>query len=160
MPWELWVLPTAGALRRGGGCQSRTPFPPVLDPCRARFGTACNAVSSKNPALRTAAALKTPSCHPAKQRLGLCQPRSAGPPPVCVCGLTSFAAVHWVPPRHADINKVTRTNTPCLFSSLPPALTLSKYDRYVPRTRALLRHPRSGPCLPPGLSDAGFALQS
>lgn len=49
-----------------------------------------------------------------------------------VCGLTSFAAVHLVPPRHADINKVTCTNTPCLSSSLPPALTLSKYDHYVP----------------------------
>lgn len=74
------------------------------------------------------------------------------------CGLTSFGAVRLVPPRHADINKVTRTNTPCLSSSLPPALTHSKYDRYVPARLPLLRHLRSG--LPPGLSNVGLALQS
>lgn len=83
-PWGLWVLPTAGACRQGGGCQSRMPFPPAPDNRPAHFGTACNAESSKNPALRTAAALKTLSCHPTKQRLGLCQPRSAGQAPVCV----------------------------------------------------------------------------
>lgn len=122
--------PTTGARRRVGGCQSRTSFPPALNNHPAHFSTACNAKSSQKPVLRTAAALRTPSCHPAKQRLGLCQPCSAGPAPIC-CGLTSCNAVHWVPPQHAEINKVTCTNTPCLSSSLPPALTLFKYDCYV-----------------------------
>lgn len=127
----LWVLPHCWC-HGAGGCQSRTPFLPAVSNHPAHFSTACNAKSSQKPVLRTAAALRTPRCHPAEQLLGLCQPRSAGPTPICVCGLTSFNAVHLVPPQDAEINKVTCTNTPCLSSSLPPALTLFKYDCCVP----------------------------
>lgn len=120
--------------RRGGGCQSRTPFPRGLDNSPAHFGAACNAESSKNPALGMVAALKTPSCPLAKQRLGLCQPHSAGPAAVCVYvdSLPSPWYIRSLLGTPTYINKVACTNTPCLSSSLPPALTLSKYDCYVP----------------------------
>lgn len=73
------LLPAGGMMGA-----SWAPSLPEPDNHPEHFSTACNAESSTQPALRTAAALKTSICRPAKQRLGLCQPRSAGPAPVCV----------------------------------------------------------------------------
>lgn len=115
---------------RGDGCQSRTPFPLALGECHAPFSTACNSGNFKNPVLGMAAALKTPSRHP-ENSFWACASQAVLDPLPYVCGLTSFAAVHLVPPWCANINKVTCTSTPCLSSSLQPALTLPKYDRYV-----------------------------
>lgn len=107
------------------------PFPPALNNHPAHLSTACNAQSSPKPVLRTAAALRTPGCHPANSAWAGASHGVLDPLPY-VRGLTSFNAVHLVPPQDAEINKVTCTNTPCLSSSLPPALTLFKYDCYVP----------------------------
>lgn len=104
-------FPTAGACRRGAGCQSRTPFPPALDNQPAHLGTAYDAESSKKTRRWGRQLPRKPRAVTLQSSTWARAHHVALDPLPYACGLASFGAVRLVPPRHADINKVTCTNT-------------------------------------------------
>lgn len=129
VPWGLWVLPHAPncwCLPQGwGGARAE---------CPSRQLWISTLPISAQPAMHRA--LKSqcwgqqlpwePQAVTLQSSAWACASHVVLDPLPYVCGLTSFNAVHLVPPQDAEINKVTRTHTPCLSSSLPPALTLFK----------------------------------
>lgn len=130
VPWGCGSSPTAGATGLGGAraecplCQLWiTTLPISVQPARQR------ALKSQRWGQQLPWEPQAVTLH---SSTWACASHIVLDPFPFVCGLTSFNAVHLVPPQDAEINKVTCTNTPCLYSSLPPALTLFKYDCCVP----------------------------
>lgn len=145
VPWGWGSSPTAGATGLGGARAERPPcqlwitaLPMSAQPARQR------ALKSQRWGQQLPWEPQAVTLH---SSAWACASHVVLDPLPYVCGLTSFSAVHLVPPQDAEINKVTCTNTPCLSSSLPPALTLFKW-LLCPHSRTLLWHPYSA--LPPG----------